>query len=229
MDIVAAAAHELRTPITSIAGYTATLRANRHRLTETEIDEALVILDRQTHRLAATLDQLLDLTQYEHLPSPRFAVELADVVADAVESAPPPAGVTVSVAGAPDGAPLVVSSERLAMTRVLINLLTNAYNYGGPNVAISSHNGTSDVTLTVEDDGTGIAPKLVPTLFAPFIRGGATGRPHPPGAGLGLALARTIVESFDGQLTYTSRHPNGSCFTVTLPATTLHVSAEART
>lgn len=218
VDLLSAAAHELRTPLTSIFGFVATLVAHHEQMTTSAVHEALVILERQTKRLASMLDQLLELGERDRGGSLRSAVDLAEVVNDALESAPPPAGVTVTVTVAPGEAPLVVSSELLAMTRVLINLLTNAYKYGGPNVAVSSRKGTSDVTLTVEDDGAGVAGWLVPDLFEPFVRGGNGALPHPSGNGLGLALARTIVESFDGRLTYEPAAPHGARFTMTMPA-----------
>jgi diguanylate cyclase (GGDEF)-like protein len=198
VDVLAVAAHELRSPLTAIGGFASTLRSYRDQMSPADVDAAFAILERQTQRLAAMLDQLLDLGRYHRDTPQPTAVDLADVVADALEAAPPPAHVKLTIASDPPTSPLVVAAERSNVTRVLVNLLTNAYRYGGPNVAIESHNGGRDVDLSVQDDGRGVPRALEPGMFAPFVHGPNPGPSQLRGNGLGLALARGIAESFRG-------------------------------
>ena len=220
VDVLAMAAHELRTPLTTIAGFASTLRAHRNRMAPADVEAAFGFLERQTERLAAMLEQLLDLGRHRHDWPDSSPVELASVVADALEAAPPPGHVTLTVADDPAAAPLVVAAERSTLTRVLVNLLTNAYKYGGPNITIDSHHGSGAVTLSVQDDGSGVPRTLEVAMFAPFVRGGNGDASQPPGAGLGLALARQIAESFGGHLVHEPVQPHGARFTLRLPAWT---------
>jgi diguanylate cyclase (GGDEF)-like protein len=219
VDVLAVAAHELRTPLTTIASCTSTLRAHRDRLTPAELDAAFGFLERQTQRLSDTLDQLLDLGRYRHDWPDSEAVHLAGVVADALEVAPPPAEVTVRLAGDLTTDASVVAAERSTVTRVLVNLLTNAYRYGGPTITIDAHGEAGRVALGVQDDGPGITDRLEVAMFAPFVRGDRDGA-GPRGAGLGLAVARQIAESFGGRLVHQAVRPHGARFTLWLPVST---------
>jgi signal transduction histidine kinase len=225
VDVLAMAAHELRTPLTTIAGFASTLRAHRTRMAPAAVEAAFGFLERQTERLAAMLEQVLDLGRYRHDRPDSSPVELAGVVADALEAAPPPSHVTLTVADDPAAAPLVVAADRLSVTRVLVNLLTNAYRYGGPNIAIESHNGAGGVTLSVQDDGSGVPRTLEVAMFAPFVGGGNGDASQPLGAGQGLALARQIVESFGGHLVHEPAQPHGARFILRLPAWTFPEAA----
>lgn len=220
VDVLAMAAHELRTPLTTIAGFASTLRVQRNRMAPADVEAAFAFLERQTERLVAMLEQLLDLGRYRHDWPDSSPVELAGIVADALEAAPPPRHVTLTVANDPAAAPLVVAAERSALTRVLVNLLTNAYRYGGPNITIDSHNRSGGVTLSVRDDGSGVPRTLEVAMFEPFVGGGNGDAAQPRGAGLGLALAREIAESFGGHLVHEPVQPHGARFTLRVPAWT---------
>jgi diguanylate cyclase (GGDEF)-like protein/PAS domain S-box-containing protein len=221
MDVLAMAAHELRTPLMTIAGLASTLRAHRDRMAPANIEAAFGLLERQSERLAATFEQLLDLGRNHHdCPEPG-PVDVASVVADALEAAPPPGHVTLKVADDHAAAPLIVAAERSTLTRVLVNVLTNAYRYGGPNVTIAAHNGAECVSLIVQDDGPGVPSALEVAMFTPFVSGGSGDARQPRGAGLGLALARQIAESFGGHLVHEPVQPHGARFILRLPAVPL--------
>ena len=103
--------------------------------------------------------------------------------------------------------------ERLI--RVLVNLLTNAYRYGGNIMRLTVRRDGPHVVLEVEDDGEGVPATFVPELFEPFTRGTTTGE-H--GAGLGLAISRGIVEDLGGTITYAVGVRGGARFVVRLQA-----------
>jgi diguanylate cyclase (GGDEF)-like protein len=220
LPLVVVAAHEMRTPLATIGAIASTLRAFRGRLPDADIDAALDVIEHQTNGLVAMLDDILELGQRHNTARATTAVDVADVVSDALEAAPPPDDVSVEWTRRP-AAPLVVAADRSRVTRALVNLLTNAYRYGGPHITIDARNGTADITVSVEDDGPGIPSALSDTMFAPFARG-ETGGSLPGGSGLGLALARDIAESFGGGLVHEPVEPHGTRLVLRLPAATPH-------
>src|SRR5204863_1911797 len=136
-EILAVAAHELRTPATVILGLAATLAANRARMTEDQVEEAIARLDRQANRLVGLLQDLLDVSRIQSgkLEVSVDSVDLTEAVSGALTIVAPPHGTHVSVA-IPAG--IAVLAEEPGLERVLVNLLTNAYRYGGPNVRIEA-------------------------------------------------------------------------------------------
>jgi signal transduction histidine kinase len=123
----------------------------------------------------------------------------------------PPEGTSVEVLVPED---IVALADEESLGRVLINLLTNAYKYGGPHVRIEAGSQDGHAWIVVADDGPGVPDETIPALFEPFTRGpGAPGT----GSGLGLAIARALVESFEGELRYEPGMPSGARFVMTLP------------
>jgi two-component system CheB/CheR fusion protein len=115
---------------------------------------------------------------------------------------------------------VVVDGDRLRLAQVLTNLLSNALKYTPPGgrteVALTA--GDDEARLTVRDDGIGFDPGLAEELFGVFTRAAPAGPRTPEGLGLGLAVARTVVELHAGRITAHSDGPGrGATFTVTLP------------
>jgi signal transduction histidine kinase len=110
---------------------------------------------------------------------------------------------------------LVVWVDPVRFEQVLTNLLTNAYRYGGPEVAVEGRREGETVRLSVIDNGEGVPADLVPRLFEVFARG--SNAESQGGSGIGLALCRRLVEAFGGDIAY---DPNGrgARFTVRLQA-----------
>jgi two-component system OmpR family sensor kinase len=220
LEGLATIAHELRTPVTTIAGVAGLLRLRRHELSTSDMDAMFAALERQTTRLCALLDDLLEAGRTGHATvDQREAVDLVDVIADALEAAPAPPGVTVTVDGSPPALPVL--ANRASLARVIVNLLSNAYHHGGPNIVVEDRVGDQGKgVVELRDDGPGVPAGLVSTMFEPFIRGGdgGDGRSRPAGNGLGLALSREIVESFGGRIDYQGLEPHGARFIVTLPS-----------
>jgi len=210
-------AHELRSPIAVILGLAGMLAKRRDELTEGQIDESLARIVAQGNQLAGLVDDLLDLAQVE---AGRFRVVLESVRLvtagrQALEAAPPPVDRSVEL-GLPDD--VWVTADPTRLVQVLVNLLTNAYRYGGPHVRLDARRGAEGVLITVADDGTGPPKALVETLFEKFSRDTRDGH----GVGLGLAIVRGLVQAFGGRVWYEAGEPTGASFVVML------LEAEAR-
>ena len=209
-EILSIAAHELRTPATVILGFASRLAAGRARMTDEQVDESIVVLDRQAHRLVGMLQDLLDISRIRRgrLDVALDSIELPDAISRALAAAPPPDHIHVSVA-APAG--IAVLADRTGLDRILVNLLTNAYRYGGDNVRVEAHHVRAGVRLSVVDDGPGVSGTVLPYLFEPF-------RAEVGGTGLGLSIVRGLAEAFGGSIRYEKGDPSGARFNIVLRA-----------
>lgn len=206
------AAHELRTPLTTLATLGTTLAMHLHEMSAENVEAALDALKRQGERASSMVANLLDLSQ---LDTGRADVQLeplaiAPVIARVVEGAPPPPPKMVTVDVAED---LIVLSGPVYLERLLTNLLTNAYRYGGPTITISGERRGPKVRLEVCDDGDGVPDDLVGQVFDPFTRGSKAGAVG--GSGIGLALCQRIADAFGGSISY-DRSRDGACFVLQL-------------
>jgi signal transduction histidine kinase len=198
-EFLSIVAHELKTPIAAITGLASTLSTSRDSLTEDQIDDCLARIGRQGERLARLVADLLDLSQVE---SGTFRVSLervnlADTAERALEGAPAPPGKSVELA-IPQSLWAVADPGRLE--QILINLLTNAYRYGGSTISLEARPTSDGVEVTVADDGGGVPDQLVPALFDGFARGPNTEGVQ--GSGLGLAIAQALLDGFGGRIWY---------------------------
>jgi signal transduction histidine kinase len=214
-DFVALAAHELRTPASSVFGLAATLRARRTELpgeTIVDLEEALY---QQSDRMRRLVEQLLDLSRLDAATvkiAPkriRLRPQLEEVVAAVALDRP---GVAIEVPN-----DLEVTVDPMAIDRVVGNLLANALNHGAPPVTISAEHRDRHVRIAVEDKGRGVDEEFVPFLFDRFRRSDESRSIDSVGAGLGLAIARAYARAHGGDLLYTPLRP-GSRFELVLPA-----------
>ncbi len=212
--------HDLKTPLTSVRGYTQMAQGRAARLAHADADlpRYLGQIDQGTTRLLGLIDELTDATRV------RLGQELAlhrlptDVVALARGVVTQHAGLTahrVNVVAVPPALDAAVDAVRLE--RVLDNLLANALKYspasGDVEVRVTREGDTA--VIAVRDHGLGIPAADLPHVFTPFRRGSNVGRIE--GTGMGLAGARHIVEAHGGALTVESVEGTGSTFTVRLP------------
>jgi signal transduction histidine kinase len=214
-QFIANAAHELRTPLATLAGLGEILADHLHEMSQEQVAQSLAALRRQGERANALVANLLDLSQLEG-GRVRFslgAVDAAIAARRALDAAPAPGGTDVTIE-VPDG--LSVWVDPVRFDQVLTNLLTNAYRYGGPRVSITGSRTDSTVEVAVSDNGDGVPVELVPRLFEPFARG--SNAETQGGSGIGLALCRRLVEAFGGEVRYESAAP-GARFTIRLPTT----------
>jgi len=213
-QFIANAAHELRTPLATLAGLGEILAEHLHEMSADQLRQSLAALRRQGERASALVANLLDLSQLDG-GRVRFAFETVEVAAAArraLDSAPPPPGSTAEIR-VPDG--LRVRVDAVRFEQVMTNLLTNAYRYGGPNICIDGSDGNGTVHLAVSDDGSGVPPELLPRLFEVFARG--SNAESQGGSGIGLALCRRLIEAFGGEIRYEGG-PSGARFAIRLQA-----------
>ena len=209
-DFIARAVHELRTPLTTLVGF-ADILARREDLPPERRRELSETVARQGEQMNVLLKDLLDLSYVE---SGRYEmsfewVPLADVMSRVLETLPPPAGKEIRV-DVPDEA--VVVGDPMRIGQVLINLVNNAYKYGGDHVSVVARPAAGRVAVDVSDDGPGIPETLRGTLFEPFTRG----HRDVPGSGLGLAITARLVEAHGGTIVL-GEETDGCRFVVELP------------
>jgi signal transduction histidine kinase len=213
-NFIALAAHELRTPMTTIHGFVMTLYHLGDRLDEAQRSAVRDALIKQTDRMARLVEQLLDLSRLdadkiEIVPE---HVKVRDHVEEIVRTvAPDPRAVEVDVA---DDA--VATVDRNVLDRVIGNLITNAFRYGAPPVIVSAERTDNHLRVSVEDRGRGVAPEFIPDLFERFSRSEGS-RASAPGTGLGLAIARSYARAHGGDLIYEDVVPCGARFKLVLP------------
>jgi signal transduction histidine kinase len=224
-NFVALAAHELRTPVTTIHGFVHTLNHLSDRLTDEQQQELRTSLEQQTVRMASLVEQLLDLSRLDaeavEIAPERFRVrdKLADLVGTA--AAGRTAAVTVDVDDE-----LEAEADPNAFDRIVTNLITNAFRYGEPPVYVRARSSDNHFYVVVEDRGGGVAPDFVPNLFERFSRSEG-GRARAGGTGLGLAIARSYARAHGGDLLYHPADPHGACFELLLPSDRRRVGAAA--
>lgn len=229
-DLVTYLAHDLKTPLTSVIGYLSLLdevsdmpEAQRARYTDVALDKAC--------RLERLVNEFFDITRYSltHIELELAPVDLAGLLAQLADEFYPALSAhgnvaRVTVAGTvrtveDPGEPLVVTADAARLARVFGNLLRNAISYSdeGTPVEIGAAAGEGSVVVTVSDTGATIPSHKLRAIFDRFFRldearGSATG-----GAGLGLAIAREIVELHGGSISAASENGR-TTFTVNLPA-----------
>jgi signal transduction histidine kinase len=215
-DLVANVSHELRTPISALQ---AVLENLVDGVAEPD-PETLRTMVRQVERLGRLVGQLLDLSRLESgtIPLQRRPFPIRDVLEAAVDEcrlhAP---DTTVTVEAASD---LVVDADPERVHQVVANLLENAVRHSptGAPVAVSARRAGGDrVCVEVADEGPGIAEEDAGRVFERFYRADAARASSDGGAGLGLAIARWIVDLHGGSIRPERREPTGCRMIVELP------------
>jgi signal transduction histidine kinase len=174
----------------------------------------------QTERLGRLVSQLLDLSRLESgaVPLHRERVDAASLLdAVAVEARLGSPGREIRVEVDPADLKLLADPDRVH--QVLANLTSNALRFGPPDrpVRLTASGGDGAVVLTVSDEGPGISEADAERIFERFYRADSA-RPAAAGAGLGLSIARWIVELHEGQIRVEQNEPAGCTLVVRLPA-----------
>jgi signal transduction histidine kinase len=214
-NFVALAAHELRTPVTTIHGFVQTLNHLGDRLSDEQKVELRQALEQQTRRMASLVEQLLDLSRLdaEAVPVHPQALDVRARISEVVAIAAGPRVAEVEVE-IPEPSRAVVDPEIL--DHIVSNLVTNALRYGRSPVRVSASANGDGLRVLVEDSGPGVAREIEETLFERFTRAGVA-RDRLAGTGLGLAIARAYARAHRGDLRYEPGQPSGARFVVELP------------
>lgn len=217
-DFVANVSHELKTPIGAISILAETLEG------ETDDEDVKTLVRRmvlESHRMASTIDDLLELSRIELGGEMVFSpVDISEVVADAIERSQPLAtkrGIALEkhvAAGDP-----VVSGDRLQILSAIGNLIDNAIKYSDDNAVVTAtvNAGSSRVEIVVADRGIGIPVASLDRIFERFYRVDRARSRGTGGTGLGLSIVRRVVTNHGGEVNVRSREGEGSTFTVVLP------------
>jgi signal transduction histidine kinase len=226
-QFLSAAAHDLKTPLTSIRGLAQMIQ---RRLTRAELDAAAVdreasLIVESTARMASLVDELLDISRMEAGQGFELRPSVAGIVAIARRAVDQRARLAPNHEVIIDAAEPEITgtwdAERLE--RVFVNLLDNAVKYSpaGGIVTVSlwpeARDGVHGVCASVADHGIGIPSTDLPRIFDRFQRGGNTAGSKIHGTGIGLSYVRNIVEQHGGLVAVASREGEGATFSLWLP------------
>ena len=224
--------HELRTPLNIVIGFANLIYRNPQLYGVEEWNDVLLRdlaqIQRNARYLSQLVDDVIDLARVDALAMPiqRQVTNLGDVIGEAAASVATMArkkSLAIEVSLAPD-LPLV-NVDPLRLQQVLFNLLSNAIRFtdrGG--VSVWARQEGNEVVVSVSDSGRGIPEEELSTIFDEFYQVGRPKSTPEAGKGLGLAIARRLVQLHGGRIWATSELGKGSCFSFTLPLSGVTVS-----
>jgi len=220
-DLVSTVAHELRSPLTSVKGFTATLLAKWPRFTDDQKRVMLETVNADADRVTRLITELLDVSRIEagrievHRELVDIPARVRKLISGRVAAGDPDDRYRVDVAGTLPETWLDVDK----VDQILANLIENAVRHGAGTVTTVVEPavvaGTPGVAVAVRDQGPGIAPEVAPRVFARFWRAKRRG-----GAGLGLFIVKGLVEAHGGEITVQQAPGGGAEFRFTMPAGT---------
>lgn len=220
--------HDLRTPLTSIRMFVETLQEGRLQQDPDQTRECLEVLGRETDRLQAMVERLLEWARMEagkreYQPEPVPVGEVIDAALEGLDSQVQLSGlsaVTHVRRELADNLP-VLSVDPEAMSEALLNVLSNALRYTPPDdkqITVRAVKRDKEVVITITDNGPGIPHHEQSRIFEKFYRVVDPALPDVEGTGLGLAMVHHIVRAHRGRITVQSDVGKGASFHIFLPA-----------
>ena len=217
-ELVATVAHELRSPLTSVKGFTATLLSKWERFTDEQKRLMLETVDADADRVTRLITELLDIARIDsgRLELRRQVVDVSAAVHRHVRR------LSASLVGEAQYDRFVVQPHGQLpemwvdpdkLDQILTNLMENAVRHGAGTVTITVEPDGDGAAVTVSDEGQGIPADMVSRVFTKFWRGSRRG-----GTGLGLYIVKGLVEAHSGTITVGSAPSGGAQFRFTLPA-----------
>lgn len=214
-EFLANVAHELRTPLSYIRGYTQALREGL-ATTDDERERYQRIVHEESARIGRLVDDLMDLAQIEEgqMAMTRTPLDLRIPIEQAVATVRPRAeekGIALSISLPQDLPPILADGGRIQ--QVVFNLLDNSLRHTPEHGAVhltAAQEGES-ISVSICDNGPGVEPELLPLVFERFHKG------HGAGRGLGLAIVRSIVRAHGGEVGVSSTCGSGTTFWFRLP------------
>ena len=220
-EFLATVSHELRTPLTAILGWARLLEEGS--LDQNVAHQAIETIWRNAKAQAQIVDDILDVSRIitGNLYIDLHPIEVAPVVGNAINVVRPTADAKgIKIEAQIDNTPAVISGDANRLQQVIWNLLSNAvkFTHSGGRMQVKVSQANSAVEISVTDTGQGIRREFLPYVFDRFSQADCTTTRHHGGLGLGLAIARHLVEIHGGTIRAASRgEGQGATFTITLP------------
>lgn len=220
--------HEFRTPLTLILGPVENMLSSK---IPTEFIKQCQTIKRSAQRMHILINQLLDLSKIEagKMKMDVYAEDIIPLVKNIIHSFESLAeSKNLKVTFICDSDSVVVSFDREKIEQVLTNLISNAVKYtpDGGEVKIETDRQHEKLFIKISDTGIGIKEDQLPHVFDRFYQGSEASLSGEPGTGIGLALAKELVELHHGKISVTSTEHQGSAFTIMLPL--VKVSADTK-
>lgn len=223
LDFVSIAAHELRTPLTSIKGYLYVLIRDYYKVFDDKQKNILKKLNLSTQRLVSLVENLLNVTRIErgtlniNLQEVDWLENVKGVIGEIIDQAKDKK--MELVFEAPSESLPKVYADQLRINEVLSNLLSNAINYSpaGGRIRVWIELSGTEIITHVADTGQGIPKDAIAHLFTKFFRVAGKLEQGSKGTGLGLYIAKSIVNLHHGRIWVESEFGKGSTFSFTLP------------
>ncbi len=213
--------HELKSPINAVEGY---LKIMKDKQVGNQIDDYMEMIERSIERIKGMRGLILDLLDLTRMESgvkkrdihPVDLVDIARNVADTVEPLAIQHNITVTLEGDES---IIINADQNEMEIIFNNLVSNAVKYNKENgsVFIDLRKSNGSVTITVEDTGIGMTQEEMGMLMQDFVRIRNQKTKHITGSGLGLSIAKKMVELYKGTITVESKPDIGTTFRVEIP------------
>lgn len=223
-DFLATMSHELRTPLNAIIGFTDLLVNGIYGPLNTKQNEVLGDIGASGSHLLTLISDLLDASRIEagRLELRESKVNLNEIFEECttvLEPACKGKNIKITRQGFDGNTQLFADHTRLK--QVLLNLISNAVKFspGGGTVTLNVEPDESGdyLALNISDTGIGVPEEVIPNLFKPFTQAAPEHSNLQRGAGLGLYIAKSLIQLHDGDISFRSRVGEGSCVTVSLP------------
>jgi PAS domain S-box-containing protein len=217
---VSIVSHELKTPVALIKGYVSTLRREDAKWDKAIVKDSLAVIEEEADHLSAMIEDLLDASRLQAggLTPDRCDIFLPELAAQLAERFRTQTERHTIVVDFPENFPVIMADEN-RISQVISNLLSNAIKYASRGeICISGTVRPEQVIVTVSDQGPGIDPADIPYIFGRFYRSEQAVR-KTKGAGLGLYLAKAIVEAHGGRIWVDPQPGTGAriCFSLPRP------------
>jgi len=218
---ISVVSHELKTPVALIKGYVGTLRRDDARWDRKIVDESLQVIEEEADRLSEYIENLLDVSrlQANGFGLKRTDIQLAEVIKHVAERQQTQTTKHKIVVDIKNTLPVIVADDT-RINQVLTNLVANSIKYApGGEIRISAQKRGDNIITCVSDEGPGIDPNDAPFVFDRFYRSPDATK-QTKGAGLGLFLAKAIVEAHGGRIWIDTEVGKGARICFCLPVTT---------
>jgi signal transduction histidine kinase len=219
-DLVASVSHELRTPLTAVQGYAQLLAEDWSVLDDEERHRIVALVEGQAGHLGRIVADLVEAAR-DRLHSVELRSEdapLDGVISQVLAALSPAAQEMVTTDAAPA---VMVHADLSRLRQVLLNLLNNAFRYGRSRILLAVREVDGWARFQVHDNGPGIPKKYESAIWERFERGAHRYDSRTPGSGIGLPIARALVEAHGGTIhQHRSEVLGGACFEFTIPLAT---------